>query len=55
MVTYWLEGKKTLVSKDGGPDATNKHVTMQTEAARDGELFSSLPGFLSDDLLLDSA
>lgn len=53
MVTYWLEGKKTLVSKNASPDAkTTKHVTMEVEKE---ELYSSLPGFLNDDLLLDLA
>lgn len=59
MVTYWLEGKKmSLVSKDVGPDArTTKHVTMETEAEteRERELYSSMPGFLSDDPLTVSA
>lgn len=57
MVTYWLEGKKTsLVSKDITPDAnTNKHVTMETEAEKEGELYSSMPGFLNDNQLLDLA
>ncbi|KAM6909403.1 atrial natriuretic peptide receptor 1 [Xenentodon cancila] len=52
MVTYWLEGKKTsLVSKDVSPDAkTSNHVTTETEMEQ--ELFSSMPGFLNDDLLM---
>lgn len=58
-MTYWLEGKnKSLVSKDVSPDAkTTKHITMETEAEaeKEGELYSSMPGFLNDDLLLDPA
>ncbi|XP_068569232.1 atrial natriuretic peptide receptor 1-like [Cebidichthys violaceus] len=47
MVTYWLEGKKTsLVSKD---------VTTEAEAEKERELYSSMPGFLNDDGLLDAA
>ncbi|XP_008290888.1 atrial natriuretic peptide receptor 1 [Stegastes partitus] len=49
MVTYWLEGTKTsLVSKE-----TAKHIVLETEAEKEAELRSSVPGFLSDDLLLD--
>lgn len=59
MVTYWLEGKKaSLASKDVGPDAkTTKHIAMETEkeTEREQELYSSMPGFLNDDLLLDAA
>lgn len=52
MVTYWLEGKKTY--KDASPDTnTSKQVAMEMEI--EGEPFSSLPGFLNEDLLLDSA
>lgn len=59
MVTYWLEGKKmSLVSKDVSPDAkTTKHVTMETETEmeteKERELYSSMPGFLNHDSLLD--
>ncbi|KAG7232193.1 hypothetical protein INR49_009452 [Caranx melampygus] len=59
MVTYWLEGKKiSLASKDLGSDTkTTKHITMETEkeTEREQELYSSMPGFLNDDLLLDAA
>lgn len=59
MVTYWLEGKKkSLVSKDVSRDAnTTKHlpVETETEAEKERELYSSMPGFLNDDLLLDPA
>ncbi|XP_073331589.1 atrial natriuretic peptide receptor 1-like [Pagrus major] len=57
MVTYWLEGKKmSLVTKDVGPDAkTTKHVTMETEAEKEGDLYASMPGCLNHDLLLDQA
>ena len=55
MVTYWLEGKKTsLVIKDVGADAkTTKHVTMETEAEKEADLYASVPGCLNHDLLLD--
>lgn len=58
MVTYWLEGKKTsLISKDDSPDTpdtkANKQVTMETE--KEKELYSSMPGYLNEDLLLDPA
>ncbi|XP_031735563.1 soluble guanylate cyclase 89Da-like [Anarrhichthys ocellatus] len=43
MVTYWLEGKKTSL--------VCKAVTAETER----EPYSSVPGFLSDDGLLDAA
>ncbi len=63
MVTYWLEGKKkSLVSKDVSRDAnTTKHLPVETEteteteAEKERELYSSMPGFLNDDLLLDPA
>lgn len=59
MVTYWLEGKKTsLVSKEVSPvTKTTKHITMETEKEmeKEEELYSSMPGFLNDDLLLDPA
>ncbi|KAM7376847.1 hypothetical protein PAMA_013558 [Pampus argenteus] len=61
MVTYWLEGKKTsLVSKDVSPDAkATKHVTMELEkemeTEKERELYSSIPGFLNHDCLLDPA
>lgn len=51
MVTYWLEGKRN--HKDASPDANaSKQVAMGTEL--EGEPFSLLPGFLNEDLLLDS-
>uniref|UniRef100_A0A671U4B8 Guanylate cyclase n=1 Tax=Sparus aurata TaxID=8175 RepID=A0A671U4B8_SPAAU len=55
MVTYWLEGKKkSLVIKDVGADAkTTKHVTMETEAEKEADLYASVPGCLNHDLLLD--
>lgn len=59
MVTYWLEGKKTsLVSKDIIADTkTAKLITTETEeeAEKERELYSSIPGYLNDDLLLDPA
>ncbi|XP_005754328.1 atrial natriuretic peptide receptor 1 [Pundamilia nyererei] len=59
MVTYWLEGKKTsLVSKDIIADPkTAKLITTETEeeAEKKQELYSSIPGYLNDDLLLDPA
>ncbi|XP_036967064.1 atrial natriuretic peptide receptor 1-like isoform X2 [Acanthopagrus latus] len=55
MVTYWLEGKKMpLVIKDVAADAkTTKHVTMETEAEREADLYASVPGCLNHDLLKD--
>lgn len=52
-MTYWLEEKKTLVSKSASPVAkTTKHIP--TEAEKE-EVYSSLPGVLNEDLLLDLA
>ncbi|KAK2863413.1 hypothetical protein Q5P01_002946 [Channa striata] len=55
MVTYWLEGKKmSLICKDVSSDAkTSKNVTMEKE--KEPEAYSSVPGFVSEDLLLDPA
>ena len=57
MVTYWLEGKKmSLVPRDISQDAkTTKSVNMETETGmeKERELYSSIPGFLNDDLLSD--
>uniref|UniRef100_A0A1A7XTH4 Guanylate cyclase n=2 Tax=Iconisemion striatum TaxID=60296 RepID=A0A1A7XTH4_9TELE len=51
MVTYWLEGKKTqMVSRDADTKTT-KQVTMETEA----EPYSSVPGFVNEDLLMEAA
>lgn len=47
MVTYWLEAKKTSGFKGA------RCIAMETET--EGEAYSSLPGFLTDDLLLDTA
>ncbi|KAI3376433.1 hypothetical protein L3Q82_016448 [Scortum barcoo] len=57
MVTYWLEGKKSsLVSKDVNSDAkTTKQIAMEMEAEEERELYSSIPGFLNNDCLLDPA
>lgn len=59
MVTYWLEGKKTsLVSKDIIADPkTAKLIITETEeeAEKKQELYSSIPGYLNDDLFLDPA
>lgn len=53
MVTYWLEGNKNSVGpKDVGPDVkTTKHA----ETEKEQELYSSMPGYLNEDLLLDPA
>lgn len=51
MVTYWLEGKRN--HKDASPDGNaSKQFTMETKL--EGEPFSLLPGFLNEDLLVDS-
>lgn len=51
MVTYWLEGKRN--HKDASPDANaSKQFAMETKL--EGEPFSLLPGFLNEDLLLNS-
>lgn len=50
MVTYWLQGKKTTpVTRDVKESEPTKAVTMETEAERE----AAIPGFLSDDLLMD--
>uniref|UniRef100_A0A667WN19 Guanylate cyclase n=1 Tax=Myripristis murdjan TaxID=586833 RepID=A0A667WN19_9TELE len=55
MVTYWLEGKHTsLIPKDPSPDKATKQVTTM-EREKERELYSSMPGFLNHDLLLDPA
>lgn len=47
MVTYWLGGKTTDDSK---------LVAMALETATEsGEVYSSLPGFVDNDLLLNAA
>ncbi|KAF3698198.1 Atrial natriuretic peptide receptor 2 [Channa argus] len=55
MVTYWLEGKKmSLTSKDVSSDAkTSQHIPMEKE--KEQEAYSSVPGFVNEDLLLDPA
>lgn len=54
-----MEGKKTsLASKDVGADSkTTKHILMEaeTETEKEQELYSSIPGCLNNDLLLDPA
>ena len=58
MVTYWLEGKKTsLASKDISPHAkTGRLVGVEIDKeTKDWEPYSSVPGFLNEDLLLDPA
>ncbi|KAM7366688.1 hypothetical protein PAMP_016103 [Pampus punctatissimus] len=61
MVTYWLEGKKmSLVSKDVSTDTkATKHIAMELEKEmetdKERELYSSMPGFLNHDSLLDPA
>ncbi|KAM4537078.1 atrial natriuretic peptide receptor 1 [Odontesthes bonariensis] len=57
MVTYWLEGKKTsLTSKDADPDASApKRVNVEPETETDREPYSSMPGFVNDDLLMSPA
>ncbi|XP_035989325.1 atrial natriuretic peptide receptor 1 [Fundulus heteroclitus] len=55
MVTYWLEGKKTSGgSKDVGND-TRAAKQHNLEAEKEKDLYSSVPGFISDDLLMDPA
>ncbi|XP_076019064.1 atrial natriuretic peptide receptor 1 [Genypterus blacodes] len=59
MVTYWLEGKKmSLTGKDLSPDGAKlaEHYTMETEREEreEKELYSSMPGYLNHDLLLDA-
>lgn len=47
MVTYWLGGKTT---------DDYKHVTMERETATEsGEGYSSLPGFVDNNLILNAA
>ena len=57
MVTYWLEGKQASVScKDPYQDPSR--VSSKKPAVvpdSDRELYSSMPGFLNHDLLLDPA
>lgn len=51
MVTYWLEGKRN--HKETSPDAnSSKQSAMETKL--EGEPFALLPGFLNEDLLLES-
>ncbi|XP_061566805.1 atrial natriuretic peptide receptor 2 [Cololabis saira] len=52
MVTYWLEGKRTGLDPKPGTRTgtrTSRNFTKETE------LFSSMPGFLDEDLLMDRA
>lgn len=51
MVTYWLEGKTN--HKAASPDA-NASKQFATDTKLEGGSFSLLPGFLNEDLLLDS-
>lgn len=51
MVTYWLEGKKMSVGSTNLDSKTSKHITMETQ--KEQEPYSSIPGFLNEDLLVD--
>uniref|UniRef100_A0A3P8UZ15 Guanylate cyclase n=1 Tax=Cynoglossus semilaevis TaxID=244447 RepID=A0A3P8UZ15_CYNSE len=55
MITYWLLGK-TSTSQASKDAKSSKHVTMETkEMEKERYSYSSVPGFLSNDLHLDQS